>query len=152
VGVFTHRQKGKWMKRRKAQKFEVLPAGEMRKKYGLTAENRPIIKLDPAKVPEPLRHLIPLAERFGISDDLIREDYMDKTPVVGLTPRLEIGPAVDLTSGHDDDLPTAIDQWRLVARFLLEARSAVIAKPERVLPLWLVLHNETNRPIRLAYV
>jgi hypothetical protein len=61
-------------------RFEVLPAGEMRKKYGLTAENRPIIKLDPAKVPQPLRHLIPMAERFGISDDLIREDLMAKTP------------------------------------------------------------------------
>jgi hypothetical protein len=61
--------------------FEVLRAGEMRKKYGLTAENRPIIRLDPATIPEPLRHLIPLAERFGISDDLIRAAYMDKTPL-----------------------------------------------------------------------
>jgi hypothetical protein len=60
--------------------FEVLPAGEMRKKYGLTAENRPIIKLDSANVPQSLRHLIPMAERFGISDDLIRADFMDKTP------------------------------------------------------------------------
>src|SRR5437763_1567574 len=60
--------------------FEVLPAGEMRAKYGLTAENRPTITLDPAKVPPGLRHLIPLAEQFGISDDLIREDLLAKTP------------------------------------------------------------------------
>ena len=32
--------------------FQILPAGEMRKKYDLTAENRPIIKLDSAKVPD----------------------------------------------------------------------------------------------------
>jgi hypothetical protein len=60
--------------------FEVLPADEMRKKYDLTAENRPTIKLDPEKVPVALRHLIPLAEQFGISDDLIREDVIEKTP------------------------------------------------------------------------
>lgn len=61
-------------------KFEVLSTGEMRAKYGLTAENRPTIVLDPRKVPESLRILIPLAERFGIGDDLIREDYVQKCP------------------------------------------------------------------------
>ena len=60
--------------------WEVLPAGEMRRKYGLYAENRPLIKLVPERVPEPLRKLIPLAEKFGISDDLIREDFFAKTP------------------------------------------------------------------------
>lgn len=64
--------------------FETMPAGEMRKKYGLTADNRPTIKLDPAKVPKVLRHLIPLAEKFGISDDLIREDVVAKTPASDL--------------------------------------------------------------------
>ncbi len=61
-------------------KFEVLPAGEMRRRYGLTAENRPTITLDPAAVPSALRHLIPLAERFGVEDDLIRADIVAKTP------------------------------------------------------------------------
>jgi hypothetical protein len=56
--------------------YEVLPAGEMRAKYGLTAENRPTIVLDVAKVPAGLRPLIPLAEQFGINDDLIREDVV----------------------------------------------------------------------------
>src|SRR5437016_4011339 len=60
--------------------FEVLPAGEMRAKYGLNAENRPTIKLDRAKVPVALRHLILLAEQFGVSDDLICEDVVAKTP------------------------------------------------------------------------
>ena len=60
--------------------YEVLPAGEMRAKYGLYAENRPTIRLDPVRVPEVLRHLIPLAEQFGVTDDLIREDIVAKTP------------------------------------------------------------------------
>lgn len=53
--------------------FQILPAGEMQEQYGLTAENRPRIKLNPTNVLVPLRHLIPLAERFGISDDLSSE-------------------------------------------------------------------------------
>jgi hypothetical protein len=36
-------------RKKKQPQFEVLPAGEMRAKYGLTAENRPTIWLDPAK-------------------------------------------------------------------------------------------------------
>src|SRR5712691_8453534 len=61
-------------------RFEVMSAGEMRRKYGLTAENRPTIVLNATKVPVMLRHLIPLAEQFGISDDLIRADVVAKTP------------------------------------------------------------------------
>lgn len=60
--------------------FEVLPAGEMRIKYGLTAENRPLIRLNSDNIPPALQQLIPLAEKFGISDDLIREDFLAKTP------------------------------------------------------------------------
>src|SRR5438046_493049 len=59
--------------------WEVLPSAEMRKKYGLYAENRPTIKLQPKNVPAKLRVLIPLAEQFGVSDDLIREDILSKT-------------------------------------------------------------------------
>jgi hypothetical protein len=60
--------------------YETLPAGEMRAKYGLTSENRPLIILNPEKVPPELRSLIPLAEQFGIADDLIREDVVSRTP------------------------------------------------------------------------
>lgn len=65
---------------KKVDEFVVMPAGEMRKKYGLTAENRPIVRLDPEKIPEKLRPLLPWAEKFGIGDDLIREDVVIKTP------------------------------------------------------------------------
>lgn len=64
--------------------FEILPAGEMREKSGLIADNRPAVRLEPANVPEPLRHLIPLAERYGISDDLIRADFVAKASLAEL--------------------------------------------------------------------
>ena len=67
-------------KRNPDEHWEVLPAGKMRRKYGLYADNRPTIKLDPNRVPNPLHKLIPLAEKFGISDDLIRDDLFSKTP------------------------------------------------------------------------
>jgi len=34
-------------------------------------------KLNPAKVPEGLRHLIPLAEKYGISDDCYRDEVVE---------------------------------------------------------------------------
>jgi len=61
-------------------RFEVQLAGEMRDRYGLTRAHRPTVRLDPSKVPTELRHLIPLAEQFGISDDLIREDFLRHAP------------------------------------------------------------------------
>jgi hypothetical protein len=51
---------------------------ELQKKYGLYAENRPEIQLDHGKVPEDLRDLIPMAEKWGIGDDVIRSDFQDK--------------------------------------------------------------------------
>jgi hypothetical protein len=67
-------------KRDSAKGWEVLPAGELRRKYGLTAEGRSVLKLDPKCVPESLHALIPFAEKFGISYDLIRNDFFAKTP------------------------------------------------------------------------
>jgi hypothetical protein len=87
--------------RKRKPRFEVLPAGEMRAKYGLTAENRPTIRLDPASVPPALRHLIPLAEQFGVGDDLIREDIVAKTPAA------ELAAMRRAVAAHDD----AFDDW-----------------------------------------
>jgi hypothetical protein len=61
-------------------RFEVMSGAAARVKYGLGAGAQPAIALDPARVPSPLRHLIPLARRFGISDDLIRADVLEHTP------------------------------------------------------------------------
>ncbi len=39
----------------------------------------PEVKIDPAKVPEEFRHLIPLAKEWGIGDDLELEGYIADT-------------------------------------------------------------------------
>lgn len=51
---------------------------ELKEKFGLTAENRPIIKLDPQNVPSELYPLIPYAEQWGITDDVVRRDALEK--------------------------------------------------------------------------
>ena len=53
----------------------ILPASELQRQYGLYAENRPAIRLNPERVPVHLRNLIPLAETWGIGDDVIRFDF-----------------------------------------------------------------------------
>ena len=63
---------------RRMKHGEILPAKDMQKKYGLYAENRPDIKIDPMKVPENLRDLIPMAEKWGVGDDIIRTDIEEK--------------------------------------------------------------------------
>ncbi len=58
---------------------EIAPAHVLQEKHDLYAENRPEIKLDPSKVPENLRSLIPHAEKWGIGDDIIRNDFINKS-------------------------------------------------------------------------
>lgn len=60
------------------QPFVVLSVAEMRKKYYWPDEMPPIVSLSPNNVPEGLRCLIPLAERWGISDDILRSDARHK--------------------------------------------------------------------------
>jgi hypothetical protein len=88
------------MIRKRKPRFEVLPAGEMRRKYGFTAANRPVITLDPTKVPPALQHLVPLAERFGVGDDLIRADIVAGTPAGELA---AMQAAVNAHEGAFDD-------------------------------------------------
>lgn len=52
---------------------------ELQKKYNLYAENRPKIELNKKNVPEDLHDLIPLAEKWGIGDDIIRNDFQEKS-------------------------------------------------------------------------
>ena len=53
--------------------YRLTTVGELRR-AGFTADSRPTIILDPSRVPVSLRPLIPLAEKWGISDDVIRDD------------------------------------------------------------------------------
>jgi hypothetical protein len=56
----------------------IASAATLQRKYGLYAENRPVIRLDPQEIPSNLRPLMSLAEKWGIGDDIIRNDYIDK--------------------------------------------------------------------------
>ena len=58
---------------------EIGSAKDLQKKYSLYAYKRPIIKLNPDLVPEDLRDLIPMAEKWGINDDIIRSDFHEKS-------------------------------------------------------------------------
>ena len=67
------------MTKSQLREFEVLPSGEMQQKYDLYAETCPKITLDPNNVPEELRHIIPLAEKYGVGCDIRRHDLGSKT-------------------------------------------------------------------------
>lgn len=58
--------------------YQVASGKIFMEKYGLRAENREIIHLNPDNVPNEVKPLIPFAEIWGISDDLIREDFVAK--------------------------------------------------------------------------
>ena len=58
---------------------EILPAGEMKTKYNLTIENYQPPDLDPNQVPDDLRDLLPIAKKWGIGDDIIRDDMRQKS-------------------------------------------------------------------------
>jgi hypothetical protein len=68
--------------RRARSRRDIAPAANLQKHFGLYAENRPILELDPALVPAHLRHMVSLAEKWGIGDDIIRNDLIDKSSSV----------------------------------------------------------------------
>jgi len=66
-------------KKRKALIYgEIGTHEELQKKYNLFAENRPEVKLNPNNVPDDLSDLTMLAEKWGIGDDIIRDDFLKK--------------------------------------------------------------------------
>ncbi len=81
--------------------FDVLSVGEMRQKYYSPNEAPPRIVLDPERVPEPLRYLIPVAEKWGIADDMLRLDAVRKAP------EDEIKELRRLVAENDD----LLDEW-----------------------------------------
>jgi hypothetical protein len=96
--------------------FEILPADEMRRKYGLDAEHRPAIRLNARNVPTALRHLIPLAEQFGVADDLIRLDVVRKAPAADVERlrtmvRESEGALMEWLGGPAADGPTYSDEY-----------------------------------------
>jgi hypothetical protein len=59
---------------------EILPADVMKAKYNLTAEHYKPPQLNPEIVPHHLRDLLPIAEKWGIEDDIVRDDFQQKAP------------------------------------------------------------------------
>ena len=53
---------------------EILPAGEAKRRFRLTAKRYQPPQFDPEKVPPHLRDLLPVAAKWGIGDDIIRSD------------------------------------------------------------------------------
>jgi hypothetical protein len=65
--------------------YEVSTSQEIQERFELYAENRPDIKLCEDEVPTDLRCLVTLAEKWGVSDDIIRSDMENKA-----TPREKV--------------------------------------------------------------
>ncbi|HEX7338225.1 MAG TPA: hypothetical protein VF252_13540 [Gemmatimonadales bacterium] len=63
---------------RRGRRPGIRPASELQREYRLYAQNRPVVRLDPSQVPPNLRHLVPLAEKWGIGDDIMRGDYINR--------------------------------------------------------------------------
>jgi hypothetical protein len=57
---------------------EILPADEMKRKYNLSIENYRPIRLNPKRVPAQFHDLIAFAQKWGIGDDIIRDDLHQK--------------------------------------------------------------------------
>jgi hypothetical protein len=68
--------------RRARSRRDIAAGSELQKQFGLYAENRRILALDPAHVPAHLRHIVPLAEKWGIGDDIVRNDLIEKSSSV----------------------------------------------------------------------
>lgn len=65
--------------RRARLRRDIAPSSHLQKQFGLYAGNRPVLQLDQARVPNHLRQLVPLAEKWGVGDDIIRNDLVDKS-------------------------------------------------------------------------
>ena len=73
---------------------KILTADQMRKKYGEFYETAGKLSFERESIPVELWPLIPYAEVWGISDDLCREELVNKAPRMAI-----------------DDLSSAIEQF-----------------------------------------
>ena len=72
--------------------------------------------------------------------------------IQGVNIRFEIGPDEELAVNVNDKFPIAINQWKIVADLLAKARGVVVAKDERIRPLWMIIANGNDQPIPLAII
>jgi len=70
--------------------------------HGYTLENRPLIQLNPYDVPLSLRHLIPLAEYWGVNDDFIRLQIIKASAIDSLSQLINAVCQPDIDNELDD--------------------------------------------------
>lgn len=91
---------------------DVYPAHVLRDEYGMNAENRPYFKVIVNDVPEALRVLIPLVERWAIPCDVTRGDYFDKQPEVDVADFYHtVLPFTDQINAWLDEQPDDVGDW-----------------------------------------
>jgi hypothetical protein len=61
------------------RKFQVVTAGTLKKEH-VPRTKAHTVALDTARIPSSLHELIPYAEKWGVSDDTIREELLTSTP------------------------------------------------------------------------
>ena len=83
--------------------FSIVSGREWREhlaRHGITPDHLPVIELDRGSVPERFRRWIPLAERWGIGDDVLRESCVSHASPEELTELLSF--ARDMDAVYDE--------------------------------------------------
>lgn len=104
----------------KPKLFGVYTNEEWIRLFGKSADNYVRPSLDPAIVQEAVRPLVPLAEIFGIRDDVTRGDFISKQSDDAL--RAFCGIMEKYKDAYDDFmdlLPKDFKQWSKTAKHLL---------------------------------
>jgi hypothetical protein len=103
-------------------------------RLGFTAETRPTIRIEPQEVPETLRQLVPLAERWAIACDLRRGEYLEKQPKEDIR---TFWATVELHRAQInrwlDSLSAPVGQWPEAAihfMYMLKAQSEAVPPEE----------------------
>ena len=108
------------MKRPPLKHGDVYPAHVLRDEYGRNAANRPVITVDAAQVPESLRDLIPLVERWAIPCDVTRGDYFDHQPEQDIASFWhEVRQRVNAINAWLDSQPQGVQNWPAAAVHLM---------------------------------
>jgi hypothetical protein len=88
----------------KPQSRRLMSRYELRERYGAIPKDRPAPEINPDDVPEVLRPLIPLAEKWGIVED----DWEPRDIIEEEAPRQELEDVVERVSPFVD---TIFNEW-----------------------------------------
>ena len=99
-------------KRKPLESGDVHPSRVLRDEFGMNAENRPSVHLVATEVPEDLRDLIPIVERWAISCDVTRGDYFARQSDSDIAKFYEsVLPMVDRINSWLDGMPKDVVEW-----------------------------------------